>query len=282
MFRRNKKDRIPFDRPYTREAARYLKRPENGAEQPGGSGNGIDRYMYENIMTTLRKNYGSDILQTDADAADSNLMGDSGNGDSIGLQVNLPLDKARQLQVLAREFDEDPHTLARMWIIERLKELWMSYTPSSPTTAERPGLPRSPSNSGEPAPPADESEEELTALEQAKVSLAEKYIADPEEKALFLQTFLFKQWGNYIAGLVLANKGNTAFTVEDIKSVLRYDLLPEYYNTPGAEESALLTADVEVEAPGDAPRGFASLKRIAPSVFKFIGFKKARIVRAGR
>jgi len=282
MFRRNKKDRIPFDRPHTREAARYLKRPENGAEQPGGSGNGIDRYMYENIMATLRKNYGSDVLQTDADAADSSLIGDSGNGDSIGLRVNLPLDKAGQLQALAREFDEDPHTLARMWIIERLKELWMSHTLSSLTTAERAGLPRSPSNSGEPATPTGESEEELTALEQAKVSLAEKYIADPEEKALFLQTFLFKQWGNYIAGLVLANKGNAAFTVEDIKSALRYDLIPEYYNTPGAEESALLTADVEVDAPGDAPRGFASLKRIAPGVFKFIGLKKARIVRAGR
>jgi len=282
MFRRNKKDRIPFDRPHTREAARYLKRPENGAEQLERNSNGIDRYMYESIMATLRNNYGSDTLQTGEDAADNSLMGDSDNGDSIGLRVNLPLGKARQLQALAREFDEDPHTLARMWIIERLKELWMSHTLSSPTNPERAGLPRSPGNSGEPAAPTGENEAELTALEQAKVLLADKFIADPEEKSLFLQTFLFKQWGNYIAGLVLADKGNAAFTVEDIKSALRYDLIPEYYNTPGAEESALLTADVEVDAPGDAPRGFASLKRIAPGVFKFVGFKKARVVRAGR
>ncbi len=282
MFRRNKKDRIPLDKPHTREAAKYLKRPKDDLEQPGVSGNGIDRYMYENIMATLRKNYGRDITETGAPTADSSLVGDSGNGDSIGLRVNLPLDKAGQLQALAREFDEDPHTLARMWIMERLKELWVSHTPSSPTTTDKAGLPGSAGNSGEPATQTDESEVEPTPLEQAKVSLADKYIADPEERSLFLQTFLFKQWGNYIAGLVLAGKGNTAFTVEDIKSVLRYDLIPEYYNTPGAEESALLTGDVEVDAPGDAPGGFASLKRIAPGVFKFVGFKKARVVRAGR
>ena len=282
MFRRSRKDRIPFERPDVGEAASYLKHKNNSHEQLELGTDKIDRYMYESIMATLRKNYGSDILQTGEDAADSGLMGENQREDPIKLRVNLPLDKARQLQVVAREFGEVPSTLARMWIIERLKELWVNHALSSSIEAGRAGFPGSPGNSGEHATSTDDPEQEMTPLEQAKASLADKYIADSEEKSLFLQTFLFKQWGNYIAGLFLTDKSSAVFTVEDIKNVLKYDLLPEYYNTPGAEESALLTPDVEVDAPGDAPKGFASLKRIAPGVFRFVGFKKARVMRAGR
>lgn len=282
MFRKNRKDKIPWDRPYTREAMRYLKRREGGAEQLEVGGNKIDRYMYENIMATLKKNYGNDMRETTEDILDDALTYDRDTSDSISLRVSLPLDKARQLQALAREFDEEPRTLARMWIIERLKQLWHDHAlplaASAAGVAVSRSLSDSPSHAAETSPPAAE----VTGLAQAKIVLAEKYITDPEERHLFLQTFLFKQWGNYIAGLVLTNTGNSTFTVEDIKRVLRYDLMPEYYNTPGAEESALSTHDVEVDAPGDAPAGFASLKRVAPGVFKFIGFKKAKILRAGR
>ena len=282
MFRRSRKDKIPFERPDAGEAGRYPKHKNNTHEQLEIGADKIDRYMYESIMATLRKNYGSDILETGEDAAGNGLIGENENEDSIKLRVNLPLEKARQLQVLAREFGEVPSTLARMWIIERLKELWVNHALSSSIEAGRTGSLASPGNSGEHATSEDEPEQEMTPLEQTKTLLADKYIADPEEKSLFLQTFLFKQWGNYIAGLFLTDKGSAVFTMEDIKNVLKYDLLPEYYNTPGAEESALLTPDVEVDAPGDAPKGFASLKRIAPGVFRFVGFKKARVMRAGR
>jgi len=41
----------------------------------------------------------------------------------VPLQVSLPKEKMRQLNILARELDEEPSTLAKIWIVEHLCKL---------------------------------------------------------------------------------------------------------------------------------------------------------------
>lgn len=109
-------------------------------------------------------------------------------------------------------------------------------------------------------------------LDDLKVKLADKYIYDPYEKEIFLtKATQYKMWANYIAGLVLANEGYTEFHITDVRRVLKR-LLGELYDSTGAKESALLTADMADTS--NWHFGYPCLKKIGGrrGYYKFIGF----------
>jgi hypothetical protein len=170
--------------------------------------------------------------------------------------VHLPAEKMRQLEVLARESAQDPSTLLSIWAIDRLKQLGTTEPSLISGTKITPRLPSA-----------------LESLEDVKKRLAD-LIDDHDEKCLFLQTTRFKQWANYIAGLVLTKNGKTLFSPKDIRDVLHSELIPQHYGNIGAQKKSLLTADVCVEAPGNSSRGFPCLQRDSHGIFRFIGFKK--------
>ncbi|MEA2113600.1 MAG: hypothetical protein U9P63_03030, partial [Patescibacteria group bacterium] len=104
-----------------------------------------------------------------------------------------------------------------------------------------------------------------------KIKLADKYIDNTKQREIFLnQATQFKQWANYIAGLVLTQEGKKIFTPTDVKVILRGRLIPDYYDEPGFKEGSLLTQDVEIKS--KYHEGYPSLKRINRGRYKFIGF----------
>jgi hypothetical protein len=157
----------------------------------------------------------------------------------------------RQLEVLASDCGQQPAALASAWVIEHLVQL--SGASGSPTTLSAVAKP--------------------TPLKAVKEMLAKKYVTDPDEKTLFLQTTRFKQWANYIAGHVLTMNGQKTFTKIDVRDILKKDLIPLHYGTSGAQENEILTPDVRVDAPHDYPRGYPCLKRVGPGRYEFIGLR---------
>jgi hypothetical protein len=109
-------------------------------------------------------------------------------------------------------------------------------------------------------------------LREVKKSLAELYITDPVQKDIFLhQATQFKQWANYIAGLVLTREGKEEFSPTEIREILRDKLIPDHFNRPGASENSLLTHDMEINS--DYHSGLPCLQRIAGTTrYKFVGF----------
>jgi hypothetical protein len=247
--------------------------------QRGAGGPDIDQYMYRSIMGML-----------------NNPAGDNGNGhgrsssegegepglDSVTLHIEIPSARAQQLRALARDLDESPQTLARMWVMERLRELAGSNghrssvheasAPGGPAMYALPELPPTTS-----APPAV-----TDPVLAAKRRLGEAYVTLPEERAVYDETYTFRQWGPYVAGLVLAAQGRKVFTLDDVKQVLRDELIPDVYDTPGALEADITFRDTELGSPGEKLKPFACLQRMAPGVYSFIGFGAARAQRAGR
>ncbi len=110
------------------------------------------------------------------------------------------------------------------------------------------------------------------SLENRKRQLADKYIKDPQQKEIFLtKATQYKMWANYIAGLILTNKGHKEFHVKDVRRVLEQKL-GELYNGPGARESGLLTgcmADTSI-----FNGGYPCLQKVDErrGYYKFIGF----------
>lgn len=122
----------------------------------------------------------------------------------------------------------------------------------------------------EPAP--DTRDKENVALGQVKKRLGEQYIEDPAQKEIFLnQAKQFKQWANYIAGLVLTRNGKKEFTPQDVREILRKRLIPEHYGGPGAKEGSVLTQDMKLEA--EYHGGLPCLQRTGRGRYKFIGFQ---------
>jgi len=109
-------------------------------------------------------------------------------------------------------------------------------------------------------------------LPEVKKSLADLYITDPVQKDLFLhRATKFKQWANYIAGLVLTQEGKEEFRPIEIREILRNKLIPNHFNCPGAKESSLLTQDVEINS--DYHDGLPCLQRIKRTTrYRFVGF----------
>ena len=82
-------------------------------------------------------------------------------------------------------------------------------------------------------------------------------------------------WANYIAGLLLTNKGYKEFHITDIRQVLR-SLLGDLYDGPGAKESALLTQDMAYTS--NWHFGYPSLQKVdgKRGYYTFRGFPKER------
>lgn len=201
------------------------------------------------------------------------------DSDSVLTGVTLPASRMRQLEAVAAECGLDPAALVRAWIVERL----MTYSlhgSGPPTTSLTGTRTASVGKSGGSTPPTVQTPPQAESLLEVKKMLAEKYITDPEEKALFLQTNRFKQWSNYIAGLVLTKRGQPSFTPSDIKNILSQELIPNHYGKSGAFANEILTADVRVDAPFDYPHGYPCLRRIQWGVYEFVGFKQGRSLRA--
>lgn len=111
----------------------------------------------------------------------------------------------------------------------------------------------------------------LTQLETIKISLANKYIKNPEEKEIFLnEATHFKLWANYIAALVLTQRGKKTFAPKDIKIILKEELIPKHFGGPGAAEGSLLTQDTEINS--NHHYGYPSLERVSREKYKFVGF----------
>ncbi len=199
--------------------------------------------------------------------------------DSIMLRIELPIARAEQLRVLARDLDESPQMLARLWIMERLRELGVSRSAGKKSNGS--------SQSGTVTTPIPElaggsQPQDEPSIADVKKHLADTLISDPEERAVFDETYTFRQWGPYIASLALAARGRRVFTLEDIRVMLRDELMPDVYDTPGALDSDLVIRDIEVGRPGDQLRPFACLQRVSPGVYTFLGFGRARAMRAAR
>jgi hypothetical protein len=200
--------------------------------------------------------------------------------DSVPIRVSLPEGRMRQLEAVASECGVDPANLARTWIVERLIACWV-YSSGLPATSPTRDKTVSLGESGASSPPTEPTPPESQSLLEVKKMLAEKWITDPEERALFLQTNRFKQWANYIAGLVLTKRGQTSFTPSDVKKVLRQDLIPDHYNRSGALDNEVLTADVRIDAPPDYPHGYPCLRRIGWGLYEFAGLKQGISERYG-
>ncbi len=251
--------------------------PTGPAPRQNTGGPDIDDYMFRSIMS-MAGGAGPQGARADGPA-------DRGRGeqvetapDSVMLRIELPVARAEQLRALARDLDESPQTLARLWVMERLRELSAGGTAKSRSNGGSqtatpvqaiPGLP--------PAtpPPA------LTAAD-VKKQLGDSFVTDPAEREVYDETYAFRQWGPYLAGLVLSSRGRRLFTLEDIRVILRDELMPSAYDTPGALDSDLVIRDVELGRPGDQLRPFACLQRVSPGVYSFLGFGRARSMRAAR
>jgi hypothetical protein len=115
-----------------------------------------------------------------------------------------------------------------------------------------------------------------SALEALKRQLAEKYIQDQDQRRIFLtKATQYKMWANYIAGLMLTNKGYKEFHITDIRKELR-GLLGSLYDGPGAKESGLLTQDMAYSS--NWHFGYPCLEKIdgKPGYYRFVGFPKER------
>lgn len=245
---------------------------------PGGPD--VDEYMFRSVMGMIggagTGNRGQDSSpQGAAEAAEA-------APDSLILRIELPLARAEQLRALARDLDESPQTLARLWVMERLRELASGRavpnksngnSQDAPQTQTQPqaipGLPPAP------PPPAQ-------TVADIKKQFGDSLITDPAERAVYDETYSFRQWGPYIAGLVLSTRGRRVFTLEDMRAVLRDELMPALYDSPGALDSDLVMRDAEIGRPGDQLRPFACVQRVSPGVYSFLGFNRARSMRSGR
>ncbi len=286
MFGRGQRKRRPQRGPYdvppefldnSRLQPRGRPGPIPGGQPPGGPH--LDQYMYKSVLGMLGKTGEADSTKS------SRLDGDFEAGaaagpDSVLLRIEIPVTRAEQLRRLARDLDESPQTLARLWVMERLREIGAGEerdTGSGPNGSHE--LTSAAVPIGAAAIPAPESP---NVVAQAKGRLGDAHITDPEEKAVFAETYTFRQWGPYIASLVLASKGRKLFGLDDIVQILRDELMPEAYNLPGALETELTLRDADIGRPGEQMRPFACIERVAPGAYSFIGFQRARALRAGR
>jgi hypothetical protein len=240
---------------------------------PGGPD--VDEYMYRSIMGMAGGAPAG--TRTAAGQQQARAEQDEAAPDSVILRIELPTARAEQLRTLARDLDESPQTLARLWVMERLRDLAAGRatgtrsqgTPQAATPPQVIGLPS-------PAPvPA------LTVADLKK-QLGDSLITDPEERAVYDETYSFRQWGPYIASLVLSSRGRRVITLEDKRVLLRDELMVTLYDTPGALDSDLVVRDAELGRPGDQLRPFACLQRVSPGVYSYLGFNRARAMRSAR
>lgn len=246
---RKKNNTISSIKRYEKGYIEYIKCMGDWATKLGCNADDIEYYMYKNARSINRQG--------------GSIMGKS------QINISLPADKMAMLSSIAEEYyGEEPEIVAKVWIIDKLLPIFGSQ---GPTNIINPALPDGPLDNG---PKAGCQSANASSLQAVKQQLANKYIKDPDEKRLFEQTTRFKQWANYIAGLVLTENGKTPFTPRDIREILSNQILPNHYGKSGALENEVLTADVRVDAPGDSPLGFPCLEQIKRGLYKFIGFRE--------
>ncbi|MBN1151838.1 MAG: hypothetical protein JXA58_01385 [Dehalococcoidia bacterium] len=206
--------------------------------------------------------------------------------DSIVLRIELPTARAEQLRALARDLDESPQTLARLWVMERLRELTAGRAPGNKSNGgsqtATPPLPSVIAGLPGPTVTPPPTQASVATVADLKKQLGDTLITAPEEREVYDETYSFRQWGPYVAGLVLTSRGRRMFTLEDMRMLLRDELMPTLYDTPGALDSDLVIRDAEVGRPGDQLRPFACLQRVSPGVYSFLGFSRARAMRSAR
>ncbi|MCK9357214.1 MAG: hypothetical protein M0R22_08765 [Dehalococcoidia bacterium] len=239
----------------------------------------IDQYMYRSIMGTAERPTGKDADRPGGASSGFETRSESGP-DSVTLRLDLPVARAEQLRALARDLDESPQTLARLWVMERLRELSDNRTAGNKSNggsaqeSTKPSVLELPAVAGQASPP-----DPVAAL---KRQLGDQYVTDPEERTMYNDTYAFRQWGPYLAGLVLSTRGRKMFTLDDMRHLLRDELMPGAYDTAGALDRDLVLRDVELGRPGDQLRPYACLERVSPGVYSFLGFRRARTMRAAR
>lgn len=116
-------------------------------------------------------------------------------------------------------------------------------------------------------------------VEEVRQLLGEKYIQDPSQKKIYMNSAkTFKLWANYIAALLLDREANARgeterwFKPRDIRSKLKYELMPEHFDKTGAMNGSLLTADVKVGSKYNL--GFPCIEYgSGTGLYRFVGFK---------
>jgi hypothetical protein len=106
--------------------------------------------------------------------------------------------------------------------------------------------------------------------------LADKYIVDDQQKALFLsQGVWLKIILNYIGGLLLKSEGKEIFAPKDIREVLRTKVIPSLAEMSDVQLSGcLLTQDVCNQVPDPKwHNGFPCLEKVGDGKYKFIGLQ---------
>jgi hypothetical protein len=114
------------------------------------------------------------------------------------------------------------------------------------------------------------------SLHNLKRELADKYIKDSQQKEIFLtKATQYKMWANYIAGLILSNRGYREFHITDVRRELK-NLLGDLYDGAGAKESALLTQDMAETS--NWHFGYPCLRKVdgKRGYYTFIGFSEER------
>jgi hypothetical protein len=277
--RRRPSRRSPYDGiPESGNGIPFGQVPPTGpAPRSGPGGPEIDDYMFRSIMG-MAAGGGAPGAKNQGGTPPRREESEEAAPDSIMLRIELPIARAEQLRALARDLDESPQTLARLWVMERLRDLSSGHAAQNKSNGGSQVTPPPQSIPGLP-PPAP-----MPALTVADVKkqLGDSLVTDPEERSVFDETYAFRQWGPYLAGLVLSSRGRRVFTLEDMRVLLRDELMAAVYDTPGALDSDLVIRDVEVGRPGDQLRPFACLQRVSPGVYSFLGFSKARAMRSAR
>lgn len=116
-------------------------------------------------------------------------------------------------------------------------------------------------------------------VEEVRQLFGERYIQDPSQKKIYMDSArTFKLWANYIAALLLdreaSARGETErwFKPRDIKSKLKYELMPDHFDKTGAMDGSLLTADVKVGSKYNL--GFPCIEYgSGTGLYRFVGFK---------
>jgi hypothetical protein len=105
--------------------------------------------------------------------------------------------------------------------------------------------------------------------------LAYKYIEDKNQREIFMQKGVWlKVRLNYIAGLLLTQRGEEIFTPKEIREIVRTDLIPSIYQINDASFSGLiLTQDVHENAKTEYNNGYTCLRKVDRGKYKFIGFQ---------
>jgi len=113
------------------------------------------------------------------------------------------------------------------------------------------------------------------SIEEFSEYLADRFTTDKRQKEIFLRKGVWlKVKLNYIAGLLLKERGQEIFTPKDIRDIIREEIITSLTEIDDSQLSGmLLTSDVHKNAVD--PRwhnGYPCLEKISKGHYKFIGF----------